>query len=262
MKKKLTLSVIILCHRDDERLEKAVASVQFSDQVILVETAGNINISRLQKKYGCEKKSLPGNTKPIDFSELRNQSLKFAKHDWVFFLDSDEVVTENSIPSFKKLIEQNHYEAAYIRRYDFFHGKQLRWGELRNVWLLRVGKKQTLRYLRPVHEVAKLSSTSLYADITLHHQAHLSISEFIDKITHYSRIEARYRLYLGETSSLLEAILYPIAKFKVNYFFKLGFLDGWRGFVYAIVMSLHSFAVRVSLYELHKNQFQVKNKKK
>jgi hypothetical protein len=42
--------------------------------------------------------------------------------------------------------------------------------------------------------------------------------------------------------------LKPLAKFIWNYFFLWGFLDGIHGFVFAVLMSLHSFAVRVKLY--------------
>ena len=40
-----------------------------------------------------------------------------------------------------------------------------------------------------------------------------------------------------------------VAKFVSNYWLKAGFLDGWRGLIYAVVMSIHSLAVRVFIYE-------------
>ena len=46
-----------------------------------------------------------------------------------------------------------------------------------------------------------------------------------------------------------QMIVYPIGKFINNFILELGFLDGWRGLIYAFIMSLHSLWVRVYWYE-------------
>ena len=38
--------------------------------------------------------------------------------------------------------------------------------------------------------------------------------------------------------------LYPLGKFLLNYFIKMGFLDGIPGLITAIIMSFHSFLAR------------------
>jgi glycosyltransferase involved in cell wall biosynthesis len=258
MKSELTnITVIILCHRDDERLRMAISSAQFAKQVLLIEAGGQINETALQKQYNCQKISFPIDSQDnFNFSKIRNEAIKYANHDWILFLDSDEVITSPSVKKINKIVSEHKYDSVYVRREDYFLGKKINWGEAGNIWLLRMGKKQALKFVRPVHEVAKKSRNSIYADITLIHFPHSSISEFFSKISFYTHIQARYQVERGEGFSMVETALYPIGKFLSNFFLKLGFLDGWRGFVYAILMSVHSFAVRVHIYELK----QIQNK--
>jgi glycosyltransferase involved in cell wall biosynthesis len=250
-KAKLPISVIILVHRVDDRLERAIASVQFAEQILLVDQGNQTNTNALKKKFQFEKVTLPA--QPVDnfnFAELRNQSLEHATQSWIFFLDSDEVVTPESYQPLANLITNPELNSAYIRRKDIFYGKELKWGEVRNQWLLRIGRKQSLKFLRPVHEVSMPNGNQARSAVTVLHYSHNSIKEFIDKVTFYAKIDAYHRFDYHDTFELWELVLLPPAKLFYNYIVLLGILDGWRGLVYAIVMSLHSLFVRVYLYQL------------
>jgi hypothetical protein len=112
-------------------------------------------------------------------------------------------------------------------------------------------RKRASQFVRPVHEIAQIEGKLHLSKITILHFAHQNINEFFQAIAGYAQIEAEHR----QESRLpvwllgLKTIIYPLAKFCQNYFFKLGLLDGWRGLVYASLMSLHSLSVRVFSYE-------------
>ena len=76
-------------------------------------------------------------------------------------------------------------------------------------------------------------------------QAH---GKFLEEINFYTTIRAK-ELYEKKTEiTLKDIILYPKAKFLLNFFLKLGFLDGLEGLIFAILMSFHSFLVRAKLW--------------
>jgi glycosyltransferase involved in cell wall biosynthesis len=254
-KPKLPLTIIILVHRVDERLEKALASATFADQILIVDQGNKTNTTQLEKQFSLDKIILPEQPADnFDFAELRNQSLEYAQHEWIFFLDSDEVITPKSYSAIKKVIENSALNAAYVKRTAIFYGQELKWGEVRNEWLLRMGRKHALRYLRPVHEVVKNSGSETKTKVTLLHYSHTSINEFITKVLFYAKIDAYHRFQFHQSFQLWELVTFPIGKFIDNYFLKLGMLDGWRGLVYAVVMSMHSFFVRVYQYQLEQTR--------
>jgi len=88
----------------------------------------------------------------------------------------------------------------------------------------------------------------------LTHQRSLTIVQFIQRINFYSTLRAKELFDRRQKTNIFYILLYPKAKFILNYFFRLGFLDGIRGFVFAMMMSLHSFMVRAKLWVMQKNK--------
>lgn len=190
-----------------------------------------------------------------DFASARNEELAKAKTGWVLFVDSDEKITPALKEEVLKAIGSNDYDAYYIPRLDTFMGRDLRHGETGSAKFIRLARKDFGRWERPVHEVWVRrggSSSARTGSLTspILHTPHASISSFLDKINLYSTIDAEYRYKQGIKSSLWKIWLYPFAKFKYNYFFRLGLLDGTPGAIMAIMMSFHSYLTWTKLYLL------------
>jgi hypothetical protein len=183
-----------------------------------------------------------------DFAQIRNQAIAQATQPWVFLVDSDEVVTSESVTEIKRVLESNA-DGVRVKRSDAFYGQTLNWGEVKNVRVTRLGKKNKLRFVRPIHEVGVVEGQVVEAEIELKHYSHRSIAEFLQSVTSHAQREARFRQANGQNFSLFQLLIYPVAKIGYNLLFKLGILDGWRGVVYAVMMSLHSLLVRVFMYE-------------
>ncbi len=179
-----------------------------------------------------------------DFSTVRNQALSSAKTKWILFLDQDENLTLKLKKEIKKVIQNNKYNYQF-KRVDWFLGKKLRFGETRKFRSVRLVQKNTGNWRGLVHEefVSSLPVKTLSNPII--HNRNISVNQFLDRLNSYSTLKAKEE----ENFSYLKLMVYPSAKFALNYFFYLGFLDGIPGLTMAFCMSLHSFMVRVKLYE-------------
>ena len=190
-----------------------------------------------------------------DFAAARNAELAKVKTPWVLFLDSDESVSpelENEISRTIHDPRSTIYNAYYLPRQDIFLGTILKHGEPGNAKFIRLARADFGKWVRPVHE--KWIGAGKIGTLTnpLMHTSHPTISSFLDKINLYSTIDAEYRRSQGVKSSLWKIAIYPIAKFKWNYIFKLGFLDGVPGLIMAMMMSFHSYLTWTKLYLLQK----------
>ena len=246
------LTIIVLAHRADDRLVKSVASANFAQEILVVVTDHHPAIAERLKKFPVRLVNLFPEFahQPFDFSWLRNQALNLAKFDWVFFLDSDEIFASRSQSQIDLILINDQINAAWVKRVDIFAGRPLRWGEVGNYQVVRIGRKAVMKFIRPVHELAQVSGNIGQSSIILYHYAHLSVSEFVSKVGTYAALEAQYRHQLHDDPLMIESLIYPKGKFLFNYFLKFGIGDGWPGLVYAIMMSFHSFFVRVFSYEL------------
>lgn len=189
-----------------------------------------------------------------DFAAARNLELAKVKTDWVLFVDQDEKITPALKAEILEAIESKEYAAYYIPRLDTFLGRELRRGEPGHTQLIRLARRNFGKWQRPVHEVWVGQGKVGQLKNPLLHTPHSSVSSFLEKINRYSSLESSYRFKQGIKSSLWKIAVYPIAKFKYNYFFLQGFRDGVPGTIMAIMMSFHSFLTWTKLYLLwHKN---------
>lgn len=246
--KKLPLTIIILTDRNDVNFESSLVSAQFADEVLIVDNNSNNNWQKLSQNNDFRIIEYGNGQKINNFSEVRNLAMKSANSDWVLFLDSDELLDKNAPAQIEDVINSDLYDGVYVWRSDKFHGKKLKYGEAGRQRILRFFKKDVTIFNRAIHEVAKVSGKIGQSEIEIEHLAHNNISDFLSQVFKYS-FEIGQNYSASKQRIILEMICFPPSKFILNYLIKFGFLDGWRGLIYAIVMSLHSFIVRVSAFE-------------
>ena len=232
MNSKIPLSVITIYSSSVENsyLSKVKDSVKDFDQVILFDTGD----------------------KPIhDFSKVRNVAMKEASHDYVLFIDSNEVLTRSSVKKIEKIVKEKKYDLVSVLRTDIFIGKQLKYGEAGSIHLVRLGKREKMVFTRAVHETVVIKSNYKLSgsSIELLHYSHPNLSSFLDKISRYAYLESRFRKQKPSFGLLIELLFFPPLKFLFNFLIKQGYRDGVRGFIYAVIMSLHSLFVRINLFE-------------
>lgn len=219
----MPLSVVVLAKNEEKNIRRAIESVDFADEVIVVDDFSEDKTAAVASRLGARvfKRHLGE-----DFAEQRNYGLKQAKGDWILFLDADEKVTSELRQEI--LLLDDRYSAYYVTRKNFFLGKQVGQDKI-----LRIAKKGQGGWTRAVHEkwiiggrIGRLTGAIIHEEGTL--------KEIVAKTNFYSTIHARQNAREGKTSSLFRIIFFPKAKFIENV------LTG-KGFVFGLIHSFHSF---------------------
>lgn len=174
-----------------------------------------------------------------DFSKERNYLLEKAKSEWVFFVDTDETVSENLKKEIQELDPKN-FDGFYINRKILFMGRVI--GEDK---VLRLGRKNSGKWVREVHEVWDIKGKIGTLKNYIIHNTAKNLSFYIAKMNKYSDMHARANLIEGKKSSLFKIIFYPKVKFLQN-------LISGRGFVFSMLQSFHSFLSWSKQWELQK----------
>lgn len=240
------VTTVILTNRNDKRFITALQSAQIAESCIIIDNNSQNEWEKLRKEFNFKLIKYP--EKIADFSKIKNAALEEVKTEWVLFLDSDEVLSKNAEECIENVVQQNLFDAVSIKRVDYFLGKPLLYGEAGSLPLVRLFKTNKGKFKRNIHEVVETQGKIGEADFQILHFSHESIKSFLEKITLYSQIESKNKKTL-KNETIFQMIFFPIGKFILNYFLKFGFLDGFRGLIYAIIMSLHSFFVRIFYYE-------------
>src|SRR5438270_799000 len=83
------LSAYILTYNEAEKIEAAIASVLWADEVVVVDSHSTDRTVEIADSLGARVVQVPF----TGFGELRNHALAACSHDWIFSLDSDERCT-------------------------------------------------------------------------------------------------------------------------------------------------------------------------
>lgn len=175
-----------------------------------------------------------------DFAKERNHLLNKSKADWLFFLDTDEVISPELHVEIEQSINgpENGY---YVFRKNYLLGKYVGTDKI-----LRLGKKGSGKWERSVHEVWIVKGKVGQLKNPLVHNTAKNLHEYIDKINFYSTLHARENLDSGKRSNIFRILVYPPTKFFQS-------LIMGRGFVISVLQSFHSFLAWSKEWQLQKN---------
>ena len=243
-------SVVILTRNEEENILDCLETLLSIDEVIIVDDNSQDRTLEIIKNQKTRKIKIYLRSLNLDFSKQRNFALSKAKNDWVLFLDADERLSEDLVREIKSKIKKSNFEGFFIKRRDVLWGRKLTYGETGNIKLLRLARKNVGKWTGKVHEVWNVGGNIGELDNELIHFPHQKIREFLSEISLYSSIRAEELHQEKVRASALDVILYPKAKFFLNYFLRLGFFDGLPGLIVALMMSFHSFLVRAKLWLL------------
>lgn len=247
------ISAVVLTKNSESTIKSCLHSLAFADERIVIDDHSDDKTIVLAKRLGAQvyQRDLAG-----DFSRQHNFGLQKARHEWVLFVDSDERVSKESAAEIKSLVTGHWsqvYDGFYFKRQDTFLGKRLEHGETAAVSLLRLARKQAGQWQGKVHEVWHVEGKTASLKYPLLHPRPISLSRLIERLSWYARLRAQELYGKKVQESWFKLLVNPLGKFGHNYFWRLGFLDGFPGLAMAWLMSWHSLLVRIWLRLLWRN---------
>jgi len=242
----MNLTVIVLTKNEEENIVDCLESVSFADELIVIDDESTDRTVELAKQFTT---NILTHALGKNFASQRNFALNSAHGRWVLFIDADERVSQKLRVEIERVVE-NEKEASgfYIKREDFIWGTALKHGEVANIKILRLARNRTGKWKGRVHETWRISGRKKELRNVLMHTPHPTMKSFVDEIDAYTTLRKEELLEEKRKARAIDIVLYPIGKFVVCYFFKKGYKDGIAGFIYAGMMSLHSFLVRGKTY--------------
>jgi (heptosyl)LPS beta-1,4-glucosyltransferase len=243
------ISAVILTKDEEKNIAACLNSLSWCDEKIVIDDHSIDKTVDIAKKNGAK---VFIHSMHNDFSEQRNYGLEKAMGDWILFIDADERVSsalwyEIMQHTSESIDDCNGY---YIKRQDTMWGKVLKHGETGKIFILRLAKKGAGKWEGKVHEEWKVKGKTQLLKKPLDHYPHPTVADFLREINFYTDLRAEELYKKKVRSTWLSIIVYPKAKFVLNFFFKRGYQDGLQGLVFAMMMSFHSFLVRSKLWLL------------
>lgn len=282
--KRIPVSVLIPAKNEELNLPACLESVARADEILIVDSQSEDRSIEIAEDYGARVVQFHFNGRWPKKKNWSLENLPF-RNDWVLIVDCDERITPELWDEIETAIANPEYDGYYLNRKVFFLGKWIRYGGKYPDWNLRLFKHKLGRYENlhtediantgdnEVHEHVILQGQVGYLKEDMLHIDFRDIYQWLARHNRYSNWEARvyYNLLSGQdNNTTIKANFFgdavqrkrflkkiwvrlpfkPLLRFILFYFIRLGFLDGFPGYIYGRLLSQYEYQIGVKLYEL------------
>ncbi len=238
---KIDCSVVMIVKNEEQNLLRLLASLTEFREVMIVDSASSDSTVRVARAWGAKVINRPFD----NFADQKNFAVEQGGCDWVFSLDADEFPDKELLGALKEeLDKQEKFQSpAYrIKRKNFHFGRELKWAGQGNDFPLRIFRKGKGKFVGPVHEHLEIKGLMGTLPGALIHESNQSAGDYLDKLVLYSGLEAGTAQQKRNQTNVWHWGIKPALRFIYFYFFRLGFLDGFEGFLFHSLSSFYLVA--------------------
>lgn len=254
-----SISVVIITFNEEENIGRCLDSVlSFADEIIVIDSnSTDSTLAIAQGKgarvYECDWQG---------YSAAKNYGNNLAEKDYILSIDADEVVSPDLALSISKIKTGKLTGDAFIfSRLTNYCGHWVRYCGWYPDRKLRMWRKDEGVWDGVLHEkvVLKTQTNSVLLKGNLLHYSFPSISHHVKTLNSYSEVASKDLVENRATVLfVVHILLNPLYTFFNKFFLRLGFLDGYYGFIICSLSAFANFLKYTKAYQIRKSLRKVK----
>ena len=245
-------SIVIVAKDAADKISRLLESVQgLSDDVIVCDTGSTDDTCNIVQSRGASLHVI----KWEGYGKSKNNAIGYARYDWILSLDADEKVDADLYAVLKNWKPTDDHYVYQVLWKNFLDGKWIRHSDWGNQWKNRLFNKNITRWDNAIaHEDIEGKERLKFIKLEgyLEHYSFKDLREYAMKMIHSAMITAEKYHTLGKRNVGIKILLAPLYSFIKSYIIKLGFFDGYNGWVIAITTAYYTFLKYARLNELNK----------
>ena len=245
------ISAVIITFNEERNISRCIQSLaDVVDEIIVVDSFS---------KDKTEEICLANNVQFIQrewkgYSETKNFANSKASNDWILSLDADEALSDELKTSILTLKKEELRGSFSFNRLTNYCGIWVKFGGWYPDNKTRLFNRLEAKWTGLIHENLAFNSTiqtTLLKGDCLHY-SYYTVQEHINQTKKFSPIAAEMLHSQGKKATFIKRFISPVVKFTRDYFFKLGFLHGRKGFLICIISGYATYIKYKKLRELSK----------
>ena len=251
------LSVTIITFNEEKNIERCLQAVSpVADEIVIVDSFSTDNTKNICKKYNTKFYE----HKFINYIEQKNLATSYTSYDFVLNIDADEVLDNGLQKSILTEKENFRFDGYYLNRLTNYCGQFIRYGRWYPDRKIRLWNKQKAKWSgQLIHETISFHNSFSKLGVlqgNLLHYSYNNIAQHIAQINRFTDFTSQAAFNLGKRSNLFKIYCNPKWKFFRDFIIRLGFLDGYYGWIIAKNSSYATFLKYIKLKELWKKSEQ------
>ncbi|MBS0380237.1 MAG: glycosyltransferase family 2 protein [Proteobacteria bacterium] len=224
----------MITFNEADRIEACLRSLDFCDELLVVDSHSTDDTRARAAALGARviERDWPG------YRSQKQFAVEAASHDWVLCLDADERVTPQLRGEIQALKARGFGPAAgySLPRITDYFGRFLRHGNAYPDRLVRLFDRRRGGWSGyEIHENTRIDGPVGRLAGHLEHFSYRSLTDHLNRMQRYADLMAQALYARGRRCGLTPVLVNPAWRFLRGYVLRLGFLDGWRGLVFALI---------------------------
>ena len=244
------LSVVIITYNEEKSIKRCIESVRnVADEIIVIDSFSDDKTMEIAVSMGAVVKQ----SVFVGYISQKNKAISMASHNYVLLLDADEMLSDELSRSILKAKKDFNFKAYSMKRCNVFCGKYIKHGLWYPDKKLRLFDKRfgTCGGLNPHDKIIMQGNVEvklLKGDLL--HYTFDSVVEYRNRNHEVSTVAAQSLYNAGIRRSRAKIIISPLWAFINGYILRLGFLEGYAGFVIAVHTAHQSYLKYQKLHQL------------
>jgi glycosyltransferase involved in cell wall biosynthesis len=230
-------SIVIITKNETQNIGNCLKALEgLSDDIVVIDAESSDKTVTIAESLGARVfiESWQG------YGPAKNLGITKCKNDWIISIDADEYISPQLKRSLLdlKLDEKCVYALNILPNYC---GRWIKYGTWHPDWNIRVfNRKEVSWNNNKVHEqlIGLEQKQVIRLKGTLDHYSYRTIDEHLSRIDDYALLSAKDYIKTNRTPGLLKRWFGPAFRFIKYYIIRLGFLDGYYGFIIAKIEAL------------------------
>lgn len=246
------ISVVINTLNEEENIKRAIKSLGFADEIIVCDMHSADNTVKAAKELGAK---IFFHKKEEFVEPARNYAISKASNEWILLIDPDEEIPQTLSERLQEIAESmKQIDYVKIPRKNVIFGhfmKASMWWPDFNVRFFRKGK---VNWTDKIHQPPVVSGMGIDLDpiekYAVIHNHYKSLTEFLEKVMRYTKIQAGELLKDGYKFDWRDLIKKPFSEFLGRFFANRGYEDGLHGLVLALLQAFSFLLVYLRIWEI------------
>ena len=244
-----TVSAIVVCFNEEDRIEACLESINWCDEIVIVDSFSTDRTAEICRRYTERfiQREWAGYRDQKAFAH--SQAIK----DWVLLVDSDERVTPELRDEIKNSLahEGTEYSGFAVPRLVFYLNRWWWHGGWYPDYDVRLFRRDRATWGgSDPHEKILVDGKVRRLKNPLHHFSYRDIDDHIQRINRFTSISSQELRKEGGKWHLSDAICRPAVRFFRSYILKRGFMEGFAGLYVAVTAAVYVFLKYAKLWEL------------
>ena len=241
------LTGLVIAQDEERDLPRCLESLAFCDERLVIDGGSRDKTVQIAEAAGARVVTHPW----PGYAVQRRFGLDKSRGEWILAVDADEVVDEELRKSVLEAVASPHASGYRVRVQNWLGRRRLRFGGVGSDDHLRlVPREGTGVSVKLVHEAYLVKGRVDTLSGALVHHSYASLTELAQKVNRYSSLGALDAFARNRRLSHVAAMARLPWGFFKRYVLKLGFLDGYAGFVWAAMQAYGDFLKGAKIVEL------------